>query len=76
MLALGLRYFTNDVNTPNVENRSLFLMQNNVEIGLKHENLMLIGTLGTVEGPSGFHALNSLENSVARGLLLQNTHPQ
>ncbi len=40
------------LNTPQIESRTLFIMQNNLEIGLKHKNLMLIGTLGTTEGPS------------------------
>lgn len=40
------------LDTPNLEDRSFFIMQNNVEIGLKYKKIMLIGTLGTSEGPS------------------------
>ena len=49
-----LRTLQRYLDTPFVEDRSLFLMQNNIEIGLKHKKLMLIGTLGTVQGPDGF----------------------
>jgi len=39
------------LDTPDLEDRSLFIMQNNVELGLRHKKLMLIGTLGSQEGP-------------------------
>lgn len=46
-----LRTLQSYVNSPRSSDQNLFLMQNNVEIGLKHKNVMLIGTLGTREGP-------------------------
>lgn len=48
-----LRTLQSYSDTETSEDWSLFLMQNNVEIGLKHKNVMLIGTVGTREGPSG-----------------------
>jgi len=43
------------LDTPQLQDRSLFVMQNNVEIGLKYnKNVMFVGSLGTVGGPSGF----------------------
>ncbi len=39
------------LDTPQINDRALFVMQNNVEIGLKHKGLMLVGTLGSQEGP-------------------------
>jgi len=43
------------LDSPTIQDRSLFVMQNNVEVGLKYnDKVMVVGSLGTVGGPSGF----------------------
>jgi hypothetical protein len=50
-----LRTLQSYLDTPAVQDRSLFLMQNNVEIGLVYsDKVMVVGSLGTSEGPDGF----------------------
>lgn len=43
------RYLDNST----IEDREFFVMQDNVELGFKHKKFMVVGTLGSIEGPDG-----------------------
>lgn len=50
-----LRTLQRYLDTPSRQDRSLFLMQNNVEFGWVYsDKVMLVGTVGTSEGPDEF----------------------
>lgn len=55
-LKLGgdIRTLQRYLDNPQVRDSALFLMQSNVEVGLKYKKIMFIGTAGIVGGPEGY----------------------
>ena len=49
-----LRTLQRYIDTPSFSERALFLMQANVEVGLKYGKTMFVGTLGIVGGPNNY----------------------